>query len=166
MNPIRLERHSGLTLLEVAVAVVLMGVLAFGARQVLAAKYGEKERVRTEARGLVDDLLELRAHASQGMKNPCLDFPDSLTVRTYSDSTSTPQGFQAAADLLLRQRRLPAGVRVSVSGGQGATHFVCFESRGIVGSAGAPLLVTLRAANPLYAKKVRLLPSTGMARIL
>lgn len=159
-------RCSGLTLPEVAITLAVLGTMAAGANAFLSARFGEKEKVRSEARGLVDDLLELRAQAVRGMRNPCLDFPDSVTVRLYSDTSSAPDGYHAGKDLLLRTRRYPGGIRATVEGGRGATRFVCFESRGIAGSAGATLQVTLRGQNPIYARRVRLLPATGMAKVL
>ncbi|MEO7955517.1 MAG: prepilin-type N-terminal cleavage/methylation domain-containing protein [Fibrobacteria bacterium] len=166
MNPVRTGLSPGFSLLELVVVLGVLGLLASGASVFLGQKFGEKEKIRSEARGLVDDLLELRAKAVTGMKNPCLDFPDATTIRMYSDSSTVPNGYQAGADLSLRTRLLSGGVRASVSGGQGPTHIVCFESRGIAGSAGSALLVTFQRSNQIYARKVRLLPATGMAKVL
>lgn len=99
------------------------------------------------------------------MRNPCMDFPDSATVRLYSETSATPNGY-GAGDVLIRSHVFRGGVLAhSIAGGAGATHYVCFEARGMMGSAGAALMLTL-GADASTRKTVRLLPSTGIAKVL
>lgn len=130
----------------------------------MIGRYGSDGRVEYEANALIDHLWELRASASTGMKNPCLDFPDAGTVRLFSDMENEPDGF-GSGDRLIRAYKFSGAVRVqSAAGGTGRTHFVCFRSEGVTGSAGAPLVVTLGSGNA-RSKIVRLLPSTGTASL-
>jgi hypothetical protein len=149
-------------LVILAVSAALAGAAAFG-----LSRFGSRNRIRAEADKVVDTLWDLRSRATAGMRNPCLDFPAPDSLRWYSDSSATPDGF-GPGDRLLGSYRFRGGVRVlAIAGGQGATHAVCFQSRGLMGSAAAALLLTLgkQAGNPDN-KRVRLLPSTGTAKVL
>jgi prepilin-type N-terminal cleavage/methylation domain-containing protein len=154
----------GMTFVEILTTLVVMGVLSGGGAAVLA-KYGSKNKVKYESEKVVNDLWELRSDATTGVKNPCMDFPAVDSVRTFSDSSTTPNGY-GAGDLLLKTYKFGGKVKIlSIAGGQGLNHYVCFESRGVMGSAGAALLVTI-GADSSNCKTVRILPSTGMAKVL
>ncbi len=157
--------ESGLTLVEIVVSLLIAAVLTAGALAAIG-DFGSANKVGFEAEKLVDKLWELRAHASAGMRNPCLDFPLRDSVRVYRDTSARPNGF-GPGDVAMEGYRFRGGVQaLALAGGVGSTHYVCFESRGIVGSAGAALDVTLGVpASGGNGKRIRLLPSTGMARI-
>jgi prepilin-type N-terminal cleavage/methylation domain-containing protein len=154
---------SGFTLLELLVAIVVSGILVGGAAGAMS-RFGRDNKVKYEASRLVDNIWEVRSKATSGMRNPCLDFPAPDSVRIYSDTSETPDGF-GPGDLLLGGYRFKGGVTMTaVSGGSSPTHYVCFRSRGVSGSS---LMLTLgRDANDPGRKKVRLLPSTGIAKVL
>ncbi len=154
----------GVTLIEMmAVLVISVSLIAAGSK--LYSGFGSRGAANLEAGNLVDNLWDLRAKATAGMKNPCLDFPDSVSFRVYSDTSEIPDGFDAG-DLLIQTHSFSAGTKVlSISGGNGPGHFVCFESKGVLGSANAALLVTV-GRDSTNGKRVRLLPATGMARAL
>jgi prepilin-type N-terminal cleavage/methylation domain-containing protein len=155
----------GFTILEMAVALAIAALLAAGAASA-SRRYGKEGRARYEASKVVDGLWELRSRATTGMANPCMDFPDSTTVRLYRDASPDPDGFHPSTDVLIRSWTYTGGVKaLSVAGGKGATHYVCFEGRGTLGSAGAALSLRL-GAHAGAAKTVRLLPSTGVAKVL
>ena len=144
-------------------ALAVAGVLT-AASLVMTGQFGKKDRVRYEAEQVVNRLWELRAHSTRGMRNPCMDFPNPTTVRLYRDSSTVPQGF-GAGDALIESYTYGNGVlALSITGGTGADHFICFGGRGIAGAAGAPLLLELVRDNTR--KTIRLLPATGIAKIL
>lgn len=147
-------------------ALAVAGVLAAGGASVLG-RFGVRNQVHAAADRVVDNLWELRSHAVTGMRNPCMDFPAPDSVRLYSDSSAVPDGF-TPGDRLLGGFRFRGGVRaLGLAGGRGASHAVCFESRGILGSAGTALEVTLGAdPDGPDRMRVRLLPSTGVAKTL
>lgn len=153
----------GLTLIEMAAALAVTALLAASAAWA-SAKYLRKDRARLEASLVADGLWELRAAAVAGRRNPCMDFPDSLTVRMYGDTSAAPDGF-GSGDAVLRTWAYRGGVKArSLAGGSGPTHHVCFGSRGMMGSAGAALRLEL-AADDLHRRTVSLLPATGVARV-
>ena len=51
MNRAHPSRSAGVTLLELVVALAVLGVLTLGARLFLSARFGEKEKVRHGAAG-------------------------------------------------------------------------------------------------------------------
>ena len=156
----------GVTLLECAVVLAVAGVLmSMGA--VLLGRFGARNQVRSAADRVVDNLWELRSRAVTGMRNPCMDFPAPDSVRIYSDTSAAPDGFNDG-DRLLGGFHYRGGVKaLDIAGGRGAEHAVCFESRGILGSAATALNLTLGVdrAHP-ETRRVRLLPSTGVARAM
>jgi hypothetical protein len=164
MAPPALSKNSGVTLVEIAFVLVLSGILLAGGAAALS-KWGSKNRVKNEAAKIVNSFWELRSNAVSGMKNPCMDFPAADSVRLYSDTSSNPNGF-GPGDRLLGGFKYKAGVRaLDLIGGDGANHFVCFESRGAIGATTAALYLEL-GAGPSKTVRVQLLPSTGIARIL
>lgn len=162
------HRHAskGMTLLEILIALVVAGVLT-GAGAMALSRFGSRNRIRAEAEKVVDTLWELRSDATTGMRNPCMDFPAPDSVRIYGDTSAIPDGY-GSGDRPLGGFRFKGGVRaLDISGGQGAFHAVCFETRGTMGSAGAALLLSLGLApGDPDCKRVRLLPSTGIAKVL
>lgn len=161
VNPVS---QAGFTLLELAAVMALAGLLAGGAA-LAAQRFGAHGRARYEASKVVDGLWELRSDATTGKPNPCMDFPDSVTVRLYHDAAPEPDGF-GAGDALVRSWAYGGGVKAqSIRGGVGPNHSVCFEGRGTLGSAGAALRLELGARTGAI-KTVRLLPSTGIAKVL
>jgi prepilin-type N-terminal cleavage/methylation domain-containing protein len=161
---IRSQAQSGITLIEILVVLVISAILLFSGSG-MYSKFGSKGAADLEASNLVNSLWELRAKATAGMKNPCLDFPDSRSFRLYSDTTEIPDGFGIGDKLLQAYSFTRATKALNVIGGTGPKHFVCFESKGVLGSASVALMVTLGRDSSSY-KRVRLLPSTGMARVL
>lgn len=162
-RPGDLTGNTGLTLVELVMALALAVLLTAGAA-LAVAKYGRRDRVRLEASQVVDGLWELRAAAVSGQRNPCMDFPDDHTVRMYYDSSAVPDGF-GPGDPLIRSWSYQGGIRAAaIAGGRGDAHAVCFESLGMIGSAGSALSLTLRA-DSVNVRTVRLLPSTGMAKV-
>ena len=160
----RAAGETGITLVEIAAGLVFLGILSIMGAKALS-RFGSRGIADKEASRLVDDFWRLRALATTGSKSPCLDFPDSTSVRLYSDLSASPDGF-GAGDRLLGARAFAGRVRsLALSGGQGPTHFVCFESRGVLGSASAALQVTL-GRDAADGRRVRLLPSTGIAKQL
>lgn len=156
--------QAGFSLLEIAAAVAFLGVISLIGAKALS-HFGSRAATNQEASRLVDDIWELRSQATTGMKSPCLDFPDSVSVRLYNDLSPSPDGF-GAGDRLVRTATFTAGIKtLSLTGGKGPTHFVCFESRGVLGSASAALQVTL-GRRLGESRRVRLLPSTGIAKVL
>ncbi|GEM_PF-6816077 len=152
--------------MELTIAMLVAAVLTAGAALALS-HFGSRNIIRASADKIVDGLWDLRSRATTGLRNPCMDFPAADSVRLYSDTTARPDGY-GAGDRLLGGFRLKGGVRIlSVTGGIGSLHAACFESRGMMGSAGKPLLVTLGTdslANDV--RRVRLLPATGVAKVL
>src|SRR4051812_28164735 len=139
----KLPDHSqGMTLIEIAMTLVIAGVLTAGGAMMIS-KYGSRGKVAYESERVVNDLWELRSNATTGMKNPCMDFPSTDSVRTFSDTSTTPDGY-GSGDRLLKAYKFGGKVKIiSIAGGQGSTHFVCFESRGMMGSSGAALSMTV-----------------------
>jgi prepilin-type N-terminal cleavage/methylation domain-containing protein len=159
-----MRKQRGLTLLEFAIVLTVAGILMAGGAALLQ-RFGTRNQVHAAADRVVDHLWELRSHAVTGMRNPCMDFPAPDSVRMYSDASPAPDGF-TADDKLLGGFRFRGGVRaLGLVGGRGDSHAVCFESRGILGSAATALELTLgaRAGGP-DTRRVRLLPSTGVAK--
>jgi prepilin-type N-terminal cleavage/methylation domain-containing protein len=155
-----------MTMVELVVVLAVAGILMGGGAFALS-RFGTRDRIGAEAGKVVDALWEMRARATTGMRNPCMDFPAPDSVRVYSDTSSSPDGF-GAGDRVLGGFRFRGGVRaLDIAGGQGANHAVCFESRGMMGSTAKALLITLGidGGNP-ETKRVRLLPSTGVAKVL
>jgi prepilin-type N-terminal cleavage/methylation domain-containing protein len=158
------QGSAGVTLIELIAALAIAGVLTAGAGFTLF-KFAARNRVDAEASKVVDALWELRSRATTGMRNPCMDFPAPDSVRLYSDTSSRPDGY-GEGDRPIAAFRYRGGVTaLSIAGGQGAGHYVCFESRGMMGSAGAALMLTL-GIDSTHSKSVRLLPSTGIAKVL
>jgi hypothetical protein len=154
---------AGFTPLELCVAMVVAGIL-LAAASTLISRYGSNGKVAFESSKLADKLWTLRSKATTGMAHPCLDFPDNRTVRLYRDINPLPDGF-GAMDAILDTYRFSGSVRaLSVSGGTGPTHFVCFQSNGVIGSAMSPLTIIL-GSDQSNSKRLRLLPATGMVRI-
>jgi prepilin-type N-terminal cleavage/methylation domain-containing protein len=153
----------GFTLLELAVTLALAALLAGGAA-LGAQRFGAQGRVKYEASKVVDGLWELRSDATTGKPNPCMDFPDSSTVRLFHDADAVADGFDAG-DALVKSWTYGGGVKArSIRGGVGPNHAVCFEGRGTLGSAGAALQIELGAPTGSI-RTVRLLPSTGIAKV-
>lgn len=155
-----------MSLIEILVSLAVAGALMAGGASVLS-RFASRNKVSAEAERVVDNLWRLRSQAAGGMRNPCMDFPASDSVRIYSDTSAIPNGFDPG-DRILGGFRYRGKVKaLKISGGKGAYHAVCFESRGIMGSAGAALMLTLglNTASPDQ-KRVRLLPSTGFAKVL
>ena len=157
--------QKGLTLIELIVALVISGILT--ATAVAGMGYfGTGNKVKREASKLIDNFWQLRADAISGKKNPCLDFPQPDSVRIYSDLADVPDGY-GAGDVLISKYKFYGKVRyLSILGGDGPTHSVCFSSQGVTGSAFTALDLTL-GVDPLspYKKRVYLLPSTGIAKM-
>lgn len=159
-----IRSQAGLTLVEMSVALAVAGILA-GIGVAATGRLGTRNHVHAAADRVVDNLWELRSRAVTGMRNPCMDFPSPDSVRMYSDTSAAPDGF-GTGDRLLGGFRFRGGVRaLGLVGGRGDAHAVCFESRGILGSAATALEITLGAdpGGP-DRRKVRLLPSTGVAK--
>jgi prepilin-type N-terminal cleavage/methylation domain-containing protein len=155
--------QAGFSLVEVLVGLVIFGVLtALGLN--MFRGFGARGAVKKESEALVDALWDLRSKASTGMANPCLDFTENTGFRAYSDAQDPPNGF-GDGDRVLETHLFSSGIRIlSIQGGSGPSHTLCFESQGILGSANAPLLVVLGRDSKLTLK-VSLLPATGMARV-
>ena len=159
-------RERGLTLLECCVVLSITGILMSGGAYLLS-HFGTRNQVHAAADRVVDNLWELRSRAVTGMRNPCMDFPAPDSVRIYSDTSAAPDGF-SDGDRVLGGFHFRGGVKaLDIAGGQGAGHAVCFEARGILGSAATALNLTLGVdrSHP-ETRRVRLLPSTGIARVL
>lgn len=158
--------QGGMTLVEVAMSLAVAGIL-MAAGAVLLRNFGTRNQVHASADRVVDHLWELRSHAVTGMRNPCMDFPRADSVRLYSDTSAAPDGY-TEGDRLLGGFRFRGGVRaLALAGGRGDTHAVCFESRGILGAAATALELTLGAdPDGPDRRRVRLLPSTGVAKAL
>lgn len=154
----------GTTLLEISITLAIAGILTSGAAMAVA-KFGSRSAVDREARLLVDLMWELRSKATTGVEHPCLDFPDPGTVRLYRDAGRNPDGF-GPGDEVLSVHAFSGGVSaMDIDGGSGPGYFVCFASRGTPGSARRALQVSLGNGTG-GTRVVRLLPSTGMARVL
>lgn len=159
----RPEPQRGMTLMEIAMTLAIAGAMLAGGAFVIS-RYGRNAASSREAGKLVDNLWDLRSRAARGLRNPCMDFPDAHSVRLYSDAAETPDGFDAADQLLLSYS-YSGGVRaLSLKGGAGRNHSVCFGPKGVADIRTALLLVL--GADSANARKVRLLPSTGTARVL
>lgn len=163
-HPSRGSRSAGMTLIEICVVLVLMAVLTASA-SMLVGKYGRRNVIENEARQAIGFLTDLRSKATTGMGNPCLDFPDAYTVRLYRDTSRVPNGF-GAGDPVFLTHAWSGGVKaLDIDGGTGSLHYVCFESKGVLGAPGRALELDL-GTDPANARTVRLLPSTGVARML
>lgn len=160
------EFSKGVTLIEIAVVLALSAILIAGSLTAVS-KFSSKAKISAETEKIVDQIWNLRSRATQGQKNPCIDFPTSESVRTYLDTSTVTNGF-GAGDTILTEFYFRGGVKsIAITGGSGTTHSVCFESRGTIGTAtsGLEILVGLDSATHQF-KKIRLLPSTGIAKVL
>ena len=82
----KLQRRSGLSLLEVVIALGLLGfgVLAAGAGQLVAVRFNGESRLRTEAFYLAQQQME----AFHGMSGTSLDA--QIALGTYPDDPNNP----------------------------------------------------------------------------
>lgn len=159
-----MRRMRGLTLLEVVTTVGVAGILGAIALGSLRA-YGSHNRVREEAGRLQESLWSLRSLAVTGHASPCIDFPDRRGYRLFHDGDQPRNGYNDG-DRIIEEVRLPDGMEIlDLEGGDAPGHRVCYESKGIVGSATRPLRLRLGSPAGGEAKVVELLPSTGMARV-
>jgi prepilin-type N-terminal cleavage/methylation domain-containing protein len=155
----------GFSALEVVVTLVIVGILtAIASKSV--ARYGTKGRVDYEASRLVDHLWELRTMATTGVQNPCMEFlGDNIRVRLYLEKSLTPDGYTAGTDSSILLYPLSGKIKIqNIVGGNSPRHYVCFQSKGVAGSAMSALEIKM-GPNSTLTKTVRLLPSTGIARI-
>ncbi len=158
--------QAGLSLLELVMAIVIAGILgavSFGALNV----YGSGNRLKNEASELVESLWELRGLAITGRASPCIDFPSDRKYRLFIDHQDPRDGYSAGGgDELLREVTMKGGLKiVSAEGGASPNNYVCFEARGVIGSANQPLRVLMGIDGGKETKLVELLPSTGMAKV-
>jgi hypothetical protein len=157
-------REKGATLMEIAVGLLALSILSAAAAY-LISQAGRKNVLRKEAQALVDMLFDLRSKATTGMVNPCLDFPDPSGARAFQDMVPGTAGYDPS-DRVIGTRPFQGGVVIRrISGGKGPTHLVCFEGKGILGSASTALEVSIGAEDG-RTLTIRLLPSTGLARVL
>jgi prepilin-type N-terminal cleavage/methylation domain-containing protein len=165
-NPTR-KGQAGFSMLELMVALAVAGMI--GAAAIASfKKFGPRSRIRHEASLLVDNLWELRSQAATGQVRPCIDFPSTGGYRLFRDRDEPRNGFPAGdTDDLIRQVTLKPGLKFQlIEGGASPNQYVCFESRGIIGSANGPLRVRIGLVSGTESKVVELLPSTGIAKVL
>lgn len=161
------EGQAGVSLLELMVAIAIVGVIGIAAMASFK-KFSPRSRIRNEASLLIDNLWELRSLATTGQVRPCIDFPSTGGYRLFRDRDEPRNGFPAGdADDIIRQVTLKPGLELlRVEGGAMPNRYVCFESRGVIGSANGPLRVRIGLASGDEYKVVELLPSTGIAKAL
>ncbi len=162
----RLHSQKGLTLLEIIMTVVVAGILGAVAIGGLGF-YGSGNRMKNEAAKLVDNLWELRSMAVTGQFTPCIDFPATGGYRLFRDRDEPRNGYDEAGDDELIREVIPKGGLqiLSVEGGSNPNNYICFEGRGVMGSADGALRVKLGFDLDSDHKLVELLPSTGMAKV-
>ena len=157
-------REKGATLMEIAVGLLALSILSAAAAY-LISQAGRKNVLRKEAQALVDMLFDLRSKATTGMVKPCLDFPDPAGARAFQDIVPGTTGYDPS-DRILETRVFQGGVRIrGISGGKGPSHLVCFDGKGILGSATTALELRIGTEDG-RTLTIRLLPSTGLARVL
>jgi hypothetical protein len=150
--------------MEIAVGILVISILSAAAAY-LITQAGRKNVLRKEAQALVDMLFDLRSKATTGVVKPCLDFPDPSGARAFHDIVPGTAGYDPS-DRIFESRSFQGGVRIrGISGGKGPTHLVCFEGKGILGSATTALELIIGAEDG-QTLTIRLLPSTGLARVL
>lgn len=160
----RFPTQRGLTLMETLMTLVVAGILAAIAIGSLRG-YGVRNRVKLEAGTFKDHMWDLRSMAVTGKGTPCVDFPDGRRYRLYLDGNVPRNGF-TSGDGLIREVVLGEGISIqALTGGTAPDHFVCYESKGIVGSASQPLRFRIGYIDGGDAKVVEVLPATGMARV-
>ncbi len=148
--------------------VVVLAAGMLGAGVFSLRKFSAKGKAEREAAELVDALWQFRSHATTGMKSPCLDFPTDSTYRLFSAADDPVNGFlEGDGDRLLETRRLRGGAKIrSITGGDEPNHYICFESRGLMGAASGALDLKVGMDTISNFKRLRFLPATGMAKIL
>ena len=95
-----------------------------------------------------------------------MDFPDSRTVRVFSDVAEAPDGF-GPEDHLMESYAFGGGVELrSIQGGTGGSHFVCFEGNGML-SSSTSIDLTLAAGQQNQKRPstpIRDIPCTHVSR--
>lgn len=157
----------GVTLLELIVTLAVVGILS-GAAMWSIGRFAPRNKLKNEAAALVESLWELRSRATTGQVSPCIDFQGTTGYRLFRDKDEPRNGFPAGdTDELIRRVVLKNGLKiVSVEGGLAPFNYVCFESRGIIGSANGAVRVKLGLVSGSESKVVELLPATGIAKAL